>query len=41
MAAEKFSKALEIAAITFKSVIGEAPLDAQVRQVRIDESVGG
>ena len=37
----EFSKPLEIAAVAFKSVIGQAPFDAQVRQIRIDEIVGG
>jgi hypothetical protein len=37
----EFSKALEIATITFKSVIGEASFDAQVRHIRVDEIVSG
>ena len=37
----EFSKPLEIAAVAFKSVIGETPFDAQVREIRIDEIVGG
>ena len=37
----EFSKPLEIAAVAFESVIGEAPFDAQVREIRIDEIVGG
>ena len=37
----KFSKALEIAAITLERMIGESSLDAQVREIRIDEIVGG
>jgi hypothetical protein len=37
----EFSKTLEIAAVTFERVIGEAPLDAQVREIRIDEIVAG
>jgi hypothetical protein len=32
---------LEIAAVTLKGVIGEAPFDAQVRQIRVDEIVSG
>ena len=37
----EFSKPLEIASVAFEGVIGEAPLDAQVREIRIDEIVGG
>jgi hypothetical protein len=37
----EFSKPLEIASVAFECVIGEAPLDAQVREIRIDEIVGG
>ena len=37
----EFSKPLEIAAVALESVIGEAPFDAQVREIRIDEIVGG
>jgi hypothetical protein len=37
----EFSKALEIAAVTFESVIGEAPFDAQMRHIRVDEIMGG
>ena len=37
----EFSKPLEIAAVAFEGVIGEAPLDAQVRQIRVDEIMGG
>ena len=37
----EFSKPLEIAAVAFERVIGEAPFDAQVRQIRVDEIVGG
>ena len=37
----EFSKPLEIAAVAFERVIGEAPLDAQVRQICVDEIVGG
>jgi hypothetical protein len=34
-------EALEVAAVTFKSVIGEPALDLQMGQIRIDEIVGG
>ena len=37
----EFSKPLEIAAVALERVIGEAPFDAQVREIRIDEIVGG
>ena len=37
----EFSKPLEIAAVAFKGVIGEAAFDPQVRQIRVDEIVGG
>jgi hypothetical protein len=37
----EFSKTLEIAAVTFQGVIGETPFDAKVREIRIDEIVGG
>jgi hypothetical protein len=35
------SESLEIAAVTFERVIGEAPFDAKVREIRIDEIVDG
>jgi hypothetical protein len=35
------SKALEIAAVAFEGVIGEPPLDAEVRHIRVDEIVAG
>ena len=37
----EFSKPLEIAAVALEGVIGETPLDAKVREIRIDEIVGG
>ena len=37
----EFSKPLEIASVAFEGVVGKAPLDAQVREIRIDEIVGG
>jgi hypothetical protein len=37
----EFSKPLEIATVALESVIGEAPFDAQVREIRIDEIMGG
>ena len=37
----ELSKPLEIAAVTFERVIGEAPFDAKVREIRIDEIVDG
>ena len=40
-AGRKFSKPLEIAAVTFQRVIGEPPLHAQMRQIGVDEIVGG
>ena len=40
-AGRKLSKPLEIPAVTFKGVIGEPPLHSKVRQVGIDEIVGG
>ena len=41
LAGGEFSKPLEVAAVTFKRVIGEPPFDAQVCQIRIDEIMGG
>ena len=40
-ARSRFSKPLEIAAVTFEGVIGEPAFDPQVRQIRIDEFVAG
>ena len=37
----ELSKPLEIAAVAFQCVIGEPPFDAQVRQIGVDQIVGG
>jgi hypothetical protein len=37
----KFSKTLEIAAVAFERVIREAAFDPKMRQIRVDEIVGG
>ena len=37
----EFSKPLEIAAVAFERVIGQPAFDAKVRQIGIDEIVGG